>query len=241
MCRDADLDRAARGHRLGRLHERGPDLRVGRARLRRAAGGGARSWRRCSRRRAALRLEDEAGAGEVGPMTLERQRRDRRGPRRRRGGAGRAGAARRRASGAARASSTRPRSLTGRRPRHDASCARRRSARCCRSWPSTRSTRRSGWRTTATTASRRAAGPASAQTAARLQRELVAGVVVDQRPLSSFGEPHAPWGGVKASGIGRIHGRAGLREMVQREVRERRPRPRSPRSGGIPTTRSTGR
>ena len=32
---------------------------------------------------------------------------------------------------------------------------------------------------------------------------------------SSFAEPQAPWGGVKASGIGRIHGRAGLREMVQ--------------------------
>jgi len=55
----------------------------------------------------------------------------------------------------------------------------------------------------------------SAETAARLQRELVAGVVSINDHSSSFAEPQAPWGGVKASGIGRIHGRAGLREMVQ--------------------------
>jgi len=55
----------------------------------------------------------------------------------------------------------------------------------------------------------------SAETAARLQRELVAGVVSINDHSSSFAEPQAPWGGVKASGIGRIHGCAGLREMVQ--------------------------
>ncbi|HVQ24666.1 MAG TPA: aldehyde dehydrogenase family protein, partial [Planctomycetota bacterium] len=55
----------------------------------------------------------------------------------------------------------------------------------------------------------------SAQTAERLQRELVAGVVSINDHSSSFAEPQAPWGGVKASGIGRIHGRAGLHEMVQ--------------------------
>ena len=33
--------------------------------------------------------------------------------------------------------------------------------------------------------------------------------------LSSFGEPTAPWGGVKWSGIGRTHGLLGLRELVQ--------------------------
>jgi succinate-semialdehyde dehydrogenase/glutarate-semialdehyde dehydrogenase len=55
----------------------------------------------------------------------------------------------------------------------------------------------------------------SPETAARLQRELVAGVVSINDHSSSFAEPQAPWGGVKASGIGRIHGRAGLREMVQ--------------------------
>ena len=33
--------------------------------------------------------------------------------------------------------------------------------------------------------------------------------------VSSFGEPAAPWGGVKWSGIGRTHGPLGLRELVQ--------------------------
>ena len=55
----------------------------------------------------------------------------------------------------------------------------------------------------------------SEETASRLQRELAAGVVSINDHSSSFAEPQAPWGGVKASGIGRIHGRAGLREMVQ--------------------------
>jgi succinate-semialdehyde dehydrogenase/glutarate-semialdehyde dehydrogenase len=55
----------------------------------------------------------------------------------------------------------------------------------------------------------------SRETARRLQRELRAGVVTINDGLSSFGEPSAPWGGVKHSGIGRTHGRIGLREMVQ--------------------------
>jgi len=55
----------------------------------------------------------------------------------------------------------------------------------------------------------------SPETARRLQRELQAGVVSINDGLSSFGEPGAPWGGVKQSGIGRTHGRLGLREMVQ--------------------------
>jgi succinate-semialdehyde dehydrogenase/glutarate-semialdehyde dehydrogenase len=40
-------------------------------------------------------------------------------------------------------------------------------------------------------------------------------VVTINDALSSFGEPTAPWGGLKASGIGRTHGLLGLREMVQ--------------------------
>ena len=40
-------------------------------------------------------------------------------------------------------------------------------------------------------------------------------VVTINDGLSRFGEPTAPWGGVKQSGIGRTHGRIGLREMVQ--------------------------
>ena len=54
-----------------------------------------------------------------------------------------------------------------------------------------------------------------AETARRLQRELRAGVVTINDCASSFGEPSAPWGGLKHSGVGRTHGRAGLREMVQ--------------------------
>jgi succinate-semialdehyde dehydrogenase/glutarate-semialdehyde dehydrogenase len=55
----------------------------------------------------------------------------------------------------------------------------------------------------------------SDQTALRLQRELRAGSVTINDCVSSFGEPTAPWGGVKASGFGRTHGRHGLAEMVQ--------------------------
>jgi acyl-CoA reductase-like NAD-dependent aldehyde dehydrogenase len=54
-----------------------------------------------------------------------------------------------------------------------------------------------------------------ADTAHRLQRELQAGAVTINDCISSFGEPAAPWGGFKQSGIGRTHGVAGLREMVQ--------------------------
>jgi len=55
----------------------------------------------------------------------------------------------------------------------------------------------------------------SRETARRLQRELQAGVVSINDCVSSFGEPNAPWGGFKRSGIGRTHGLLGLREMVQ--------------------------
>ena len=54
-----------------------------------------------------------------------------------------------------------------------------------------------------------------AETAGRLERELQAGVVTVNDCVYSYGEPTAPWGGVKHSGIGRTHGLAGLREMVQ--------------------------
>jgi acyl-CoA reductase-like NAD-dependent aldehyde dehydrogenase len=55
----------------------------------------------------------------------------------------------------------------------------------------------------------------SPQTARRLQEQLQAGVVTINDCIYSFGEPTAPWGGFKRSGIGRTHGLAGLREMVQ--------------------------
>jgi succinate-semialdehyde dehydrogenase/glutarate-semialdehyde dehydrogenase len=53
------------------------------------------------------------------------------------------------------------------------------------------------------------------ETARRLQEGLNAGVVTINDCLYSFGEPTAPWGGVKRSGIGRVHGLAGLLEMTQ--------------------------
>jgi acyl-CoA reductase-like NAD-dependent aldehyde dehydrogenase len=52
-------------------------------------------------------------------------------------------------------------------------------------------------------------------TAARLERELQAGVVTINDHVYTFGEPTSPWGGVKASGIGRTHGALGLLEMTE--------------------------
>jgi hypothetical protein len=52
-------------------------------------------------------------------------------------------------------------------------------------------------------------------TAGRLERELQAGVVTINDCVYTFGEPSAPWGGFKKSGLGRAHGLAGLREMAQ--------------------------
>jgi len=54
-----------------------------------------------------------------------------------------------------------------------------------------------------------------ADTARRLEQDLQAGVVTINDCVYSYGEPTAPWGGVKQSGIGRTHGLLGLREMVQ--------------------------
>ncbi len=51
--------------------------------------------------------------------------------------------------------------------------------------------------------------------AARLQHELRAGVVTINDCVSSIGEPTAPYGGFGKSGIGRSHGELGLREMVR--------------------------
>jgi acyl-CoA reductase-like NAD-dependent aldehyde dehydrogenase len=51
--------------------------------------------------------------------------------------------------------------------------------------------------------------------ARRLEQELQAGVVTINDCVYSYGEPTAPWGGIKQSGMGRTHGLPGLREMVQ--------------------------
>jgi succinate-semialdehyde dehydrogenase/glutarate-semialdehyde dehydrogenase len=54
-----------------------------------------------------------------------------------------------------------------------------------------------------------------ADLARRLRARLQAGVVTVNDCVATYGEPTAPWGGVKHSGIGRTHGLFGLREMVQ--------------------------
>lgn len=51
--------------------------------------------------------------------------------------------------------------------------------------------------------------------AARFMDELQAGTVMINDATSSWGEPNAPWGGYKMSGIGRTRARFGLEEMVQ--------------------------
>ena len=50
--------------------------------------------------------------------------------------------------------------------------------------------------------------------ARRLAERLSAGVVTINDCVYSYGEPTAPWGGVRHSGIGRTHGALGLKEMV---------------------------
>jgi succinate-semialdehyde dehydrogenase/glutarate-semialdehyde dehydrogenase len=50
--------------------------------------------------------------------------------------------------------------------------------------------------------------------AERLARRIQAGTVMVNDVLSCFGISEAPHGGVKASGVGRTHGRFGLEEMV---------------------------
>ncbi len=49
----------------------------------------------------------------------------------------------------------------------------------------------------------------------RMARRIEAGTVMVNDAVSCFGISEAPHGGVKASGIGRSHGRLGLEEMVR--------------------------
>jgi succinate-semialdehyde dehydrogenase/glutarate-semialdehyde dehydrogenase len=49
----------------------------------------------------------------------------------------------------------------------------------------------------------------------RLARRIQAGTVMVNDVISCFGISQAPHGGVKASGVGRTHGRFGLEEMVR--------------------------
>ena len=56
-----------------------------------------------------------------------------------------------------------------------------------------------------------------------LSSRIKAGTVMVNDAISCFGIAEAPHGGFKLSGIGRTHGEMGLAEMVQLEVRGRRP------------------
>ena len=55
----------------------------------------------------------------------------------------------------------------------------------------------------------------STKFARRCFRELQAGTIMINDSTSSWGEPNAPWGGYKMSGIGRTRARFGLEQMVQ--------------------------
>jgi succinate-semialdehyde dehydrogenase/glutarate-semialdehyde dehydrogenase len=57
----------------------------------------------------------------------------------------------------------------------------------------------------------------SPETAARMQIGLQAGVVTINDVLYSYDEPAATWSGFRTSGIGQVHGRAGLQEMSRRK------------------------
>ena len=99
-------------------------------------------------------------------------------------------------------------------PTRCASCAKKRLGRCCRSCRSTATMKRSVWPTI------RFGLAASVWTRDRtrgeaLARRIQAGTVMVNDVVSCFGISEAPHGGVKASGIGRTHGRFGLDEMVR--------------------------
>ena len=49
----------------------------------------------------------------------------------------------------------------------------------------------------------------------KIARQIQAGTVMINDAVSCFGISEAPHGGIKASGIGRTHGRFGLEEMVR--------------------------
>ena len=100
-------------------------------------------------------------------------------------------------------------------PTRCASCAKKPSGRCCRSCRSTPTTKQSVWPTIPTTAWRPVCGHAIAPAGKALARRIHAGTVMVNDAVSCFGISEAPHGGVKASGIGRTHGRFGLEEMVR--------------------------
>lgn len=58
----------------------------------------------------------------------------------------------------------------------------------------------------------------NAKKAERIGRKIRAGVITINDHLVSHGMPETPWGGLKASGFGRTHGKIGFHEMTQPQV-----------------------
>lgn len=52
--------------------------------------------------------------------------------------------------------------------------------------------------------------------ARKIAEQLEAGTVMINEVLTTYGAPETPWGGVKKSGIGRVHGDDGLRDLCER-------------------------
>src|SRR2546422_4201699 len=75
--------------------------------------------------------------------------------------------------------------------------------------------RPSAWPTTRNTAWPPACGRGTELVAKQIARRIQAGTVMVNDTVSCFGISEAPHGGVKASGVGRTHGRFGLDEMVR--------------------------
>jgi acyl-CoA reductase-like NAD-dependent aldehyde dehydrogenase len=51
--------------------------------------------------------------------------------------------------------------------------------------------------------------------AERIANQLIAGTVMHNDTLYTHAAPETPWGGVKSSGIGRVHGKHGLRDFCE--------------------------
>jgi acyl-CoA reductase-like NAD-dependent aldehyde dehydrogenase len=51
--------------------------------------------------------------------------------------------------------------------------------------------------------------------AERIANQLIAGTVMHNDTLYTHAAPETPWGGVKSSGLGRVHGKHGLRDFCE--------------------------
>ena len=109
------------------------------------------------------------------------------------------------------------------RPPRPTCCARRRSGRSRRSCRSTRSTRRSRWRTTSPYGLGANVYTRDLATAVRCMRELRAGTVWINDPLTD--NDAGPFGGMKRSGLGRELGGRGARGVPGDQARPHRDAP----------------